>query len=161
MSLADVVRTVRTARAMVTQTAGVLAPPVLRVALAVPFFRSGLTKWDGFSLAPTAVFLFQDEFRLHLFGGLYHYPAPAAFALFDAIAEIALPIMLVLGLATRFSALGLLAMAVIIQLTVPAGWADFHLPWAAMAIAIIALGPGGLSVDALIGRTATRTTSSG
>jgi putative oxidoreductase len=38
----------------------------------------------------------------------------------------------------------------VIQLVVPEGWANFHLPWAALAVAIIALGPGPLSLDHLI-----------
>ena len=39
-----------------------IAPAVLRIALAVPFFRSGLTRWDGFlSLSPSAAYLFEEE----------------------------------------------------------------------------------------------------
>jgi putative oxidoreductase len=130
--------------------AGTVAPPVLRIALAVPFFRSGLTKWDGvLSLSPAASYLFEDEFKLHVFGQAYDLPWPAAFALFDGVAEIVLPVLLVAGLATRLSALGLLIMTAIIQLVVPDGWANFHLPWAAMAVAIIALGPGPVSLDHL------------
>ncbi|GAC1339416.1 MAG: hypothetical protein NVSMB26_27230 [Beijerinckiaceae bacterium] len=129
----------------------VLAPPVLRAALAVPFFKSGLTKWDGFlSLSPAAVFLFEDEFKLHVFGQSYDIPLPTAVAFLDGVAEIVLPVLLVIGLATRFSALGLLVMTGVIQLVVPEGWANFHLPWAALSVAIIALGPGRLSLDHLI-----------
>lgn len=131
----------------------VVAPPVLRVALAVPFFKSGLTKWDGFlSLSPAAEFLFEDEFKLHIFGQAFDFPMPTVFAFLDGVAEIVLPILLIVGLATRFSALGLLVMTGVIQLVVPEGWANFHLPWAALAIAIIALGPGALSLDHLIVR---------
>ena len=44
------------------RSANVAAPPLLRIALAVPFLRSGLTKWDGLlSLSPVAVFLFEEE----------------------------------------------------------------------------------------------------
>lgn len=133
--------------------ASTLAPPLLRIALAVPFFKSGLTKWDGFlSLSPAAAFLFEDEFKLHIFGQAYGFPAPELVAFFDGVAEIVLPTLLVIGLATRFSALGLLVMTGVIQLVVPEGWANFHLPWAAMAIAIIALGPGVLSLDHLVER---------
>ncbi len=134
-------------------TAQVVAPPLLRIALAVPFFKSGLTKWDGFlSLAPTAQFLFEDQFKLHIFGQAYNFPVPDTLALLDSVAEIALPVLLVIGLATRFSALGLLVMTGVIQLVVPEGWANFHLPWASLAVAIIALGPGRLSLDHLIKR---------
>jgi putative oxidoreductase len=53
---------------------------------------------------------------------------------------------------TRFTATGLLVMTGVIQLVYPDGWANFHLYWAAISLAIIALGPGRLSVDDLIGR---------
>ena len=139
-----------------------IAPPVLRIALSVPFYRSGLTKWDGFlSLSPSAVYLFQDDFRLHLFGGTYGFPASAIMAHLVGSAEIVLPVLLVIGLATRFAALGLLVMTGIIQLVVPDGWANFHLPWASMAIAILALGPGPLSLDFLSDRIARRQTGLG
>lgn|SRR5690348_2230634 len=132
-------------------TASAVAPPLLRIALAVPFIKSGLTKWGGFlSLSPAGAFLFEDEFKLHIFGQAYGFPAPELFAWIDATAEIVLPVLLIIGLATRFSALGLLVMTGVIQLVVPEGWANFHLPWAALAVAIIALGPGALSLDWLI-----------
>jgi putative oxidoreductase len=138
------------------RVAHVLAPPLLRVALAVPFFKSGLTKWDGFlSLSPAAVFLFEDEFKLHIFGQSYDFPLPTAVAFLDGVAEIVLPVLLLVGLATRFSALGILVMTGVIQLVVPEGWANFHLPWAALAVAIIALGPGTLSLDHVITRYVT------
>lgn len=141
---------VRGATERLARVAGVLAPPLLRIALAVPFLKSGLTKWDGFlSLSPAASFLFEDEFKLHLFGHAYDFPMPGLFAYFDGVAEIALPLLLVVGLATRFSALALLVMTGVIQLVVPEGWANFHLPWAGLALAIMALGPGRLSLDHL------------
>jgi putative oxidoreductase len=125
----------------------------LRFALAVPFYRSGLTKWDGwFHLSDSAIYLFSQEFQLHLFGNSIPYPAPNLVALLSGISEIALPILLVLGLATRFAALGLLFMTLVIQLTIPDGWANFHLPWAAMALALVVHGPGKLSVDHLISK---------
>lgn len=131
----------------------VIAPPLLRIALAVPFFKSGLTKWDGFlSLSPAAGFLFESVFKLHVFGQSYSIPFPATVAFMDGVAEIVLPILLVAGLATRFSALGLLVMTAVIELVVPEGWANFHLPWASIAVAIIALGPGPLSLDFVLAR---------
>jgi putative oxidoreductase len=150
---AGLVAGVRSALDRMARVAALLAPPLLRVALAVPFFRSGLTKWDGFlSLSASAQYLFEEEFKLHLFGGTYDFPMPDTIALIDGLAEIVLPILLVVGLATRLSALGLLGMTGVIQLVVPDGWANFHLPWAAMAVAIIALGPGQMSLDHLVGR---------
>ncbi|SEJ10523.1 DoxX family protein [Achromobacter sp. NFACC18-2] len=131
-----------------TKVAGMVAPLFLRVALALPFFKSGLTKWDGWLvLSPSATYLFQEEFKLHILGQVYDLPAPGVLAFATGLAEIVFPILLILGLATRFSALGLLGMTAVIQLIVPDGWANFHLPWATLAIALIAIGPGPLSVD--------------
>jgi len=123
---------------------------VLRVALAVPFWRSGILKWSGFlQLNDTAVLLFSDEFKLHLPGGPYSFPAPELMAFMSGSVEILAPILLVLGLATRFAALALLAMTCIVELTVPDGW-PVHITWAAMALGIMAWGPGHLSVDHVI-----------
>ena len=131
----------------------IVAPPVIRVALALPFLRSGLTRWAPFpSLSPATRYLFENQFKLHLFGALVDLPAPDLLAYVTAIAEILLPLLLFLGLATRFAASGLLIMTGVIQLTAPDGWANFHLYWAGLAFALIALGPGRLSLDALIGR---------
>lgn len=144
----DIEHTVRTSLRWIAWAACVLAPPVTRLALAIPFLRSGLTKWSGpFTLSPTADFLFESMFKLHLFGNTYDYPFPDVLAHIDAIAEIALPVLLIVGLATRFSALGLLIMTLVIELTVPSAWATFHLPWAGLALAIMALGPGRASLD--------------
>lgn len=121
----------------------------LRLALAIPFWKSGLTKWDGFLvLSQTPVLLFENEFKLHILGKAYDYPFPVAAAWGSSIAEIALPILLVLGLFTRFAALGLLIMTAMIQLTIPSGW-PVHATWAAMAAAIILLGPGRISLDGM------------
>lgn len=124
----------------------------LRFAIAVPFFKSGLTKWDGFlTLSNGARYLFTQEFSLHILGNQYPYPAPILMATLAGIGEIVLPILLVLGLGTRFAALGILAMTAIIQLTVPEGWANFHLPWAAMALTLVVYGGGSIAVDRLLG----------
>jgi putative oxidoreductase len=121
----------------------------LRLALAVPFYKSGMTKWDGFlQLSGGAEFLFGSEFKLHIFGSQYPYPFPLAAAYGAGIAEIVLPIFMVLGLFTRFAALGLLAMTAVIQITVPEGWANFHLPWAAMALTLVVFGGGRIALDA-------------
>ncbi|MBT9371206.1 DoxX family protein [Rhizobium sp. CSW-27] len=125
----------------------------LRIALAIPFFNSGLTKWDGFlTLSNGARYLFEEEFRLHLFGGEFPYPLPLTMAAAAGIAELVLPVLLVLGLFTRYAALGLLAMTAVIQLTIPDGWANFHLPWAAMALALVVYGSGRIALDPLVPR---------
>jgi len=130
-----------------------VAQPVARIALALPFLRSGMTRWNGFPhLADATYYLFEELFKLHIFGNEYAIPMPDVVAFLTACAEICLPILLIVGLATRFSALGLLAMTGVIQLVVPDGWINFHLYWAALALAVMAIGPGPLSLDHLISK---------
>ena len=125
---------------------------VMRLALAVPFWRSGILKWNGFlKLSNTAVTLFTDEFMLHLPGGPYHFPAPALVAFLSGTGEILFPVLLVLGFGTRFAALGLLFITAVVELTVPHGW-PVHITWAALALGIMAWGPGRISVDHLVCR---------
>jgi len=124
---------------------------LLRLALAVPFWKSGILKWDGFlKLSDVAITLFTDEFMLHLPGGPYPFPAPAVVAFLSGCGEVALPVLLVLGLGTRFAAIGLVLMTCVIELTVPDGW-PVHLTWLAMAMGIAAWGPGRISVDYFLG----------
>lgn len=133
--------------AAIPHSIGLLA---LRVALAIPFWRSGMTKWDGFlNLSSGARYLFQQEFKLHIFGQAIAYPFPLTAAFLAGIGEVVLPVLLVLGLGTRFAATGILLMTIVIQLTIPDGLINFHLPWAAMALALMAFRGGRLSVDAL------------
>ena len=94
--------------------------------------------------------LFTSEFKLHLPGGPMIFPRPASWRLRRGRRRSYLPILLVLGLATRFAALGLLVMTLVVELTVPDGW-PIHLTWAAMAVGIMAWGAGRLSVDHWIG----------
>lgn len=127
---------------------------MLRIAVALPFWRSGQTKWEGwFQLSDGAVYLFEEEFRLHVFGQSFSYPLPQATAFAVATAETILPLLLVIGLGTRFAALGIVIMTGVIQLTVPDGWEAYHLPWAAMALAVMTYGPGKIALDRLIVRT--------
>ncbi len=125
----------------------------LRCALAIPFYRSGMTKWDAFlSLSDSADALFTDEFKLHILGAQYPFPAPHLMAFASGLMEVLLPILLVFGLGTRLAALGLLGMTAIIQLTEPDAWANFHLIWAAAALPIFLHGPGKISLDALLAK---------
>ncbi|UPG88201.1 DoxX family membrane protein [Luteibacter aegosomaticola] len=128
-----------------------LAPVAVRVALALPFLRSGRTRWDGwFSLSPATSYLFEEQFKLHIFNAQVAIPWPDQVAWLVACAEIVLPALLLAGLATRAAAFGLLVMTSVIQLVFPDGWANFHLYWAALALAAMALGAGPLSLDRLL-----------
>ncbi len=145
---APIVDRVRDGAGWIVAIAVLLAPPMMRIALALPFLRSGLTRWDGF-LSPSAgtLYLFEEQFRLHVFGGLYSLPLPDQTAFLVGVAELALPTLLLLGLATRLAALGLLLMTGVIQLVFPDGWANFHLYWAALALGVLGVGPGAVSLD--------------
>jgi putative oxidoreductase len=150
---AGIFSSVADASGWIGELASIAAPPIARIALALPFLRSGLTRWNGFlSLSPVTDYLFEEQFKLHLFGGQYGFPLPDVLAFLVASAEITLPVLLLIGLATRFAALGLLAMTCVIQLVFPDGWRNFHLYWAALALAVMAIGPGPLSLDFWIGR---------
>ncbi len=129
----------------------IVGPPIMRVALALPFLRSGLTRWDPFpTLSEGTQYLFENQFKLHLFSATVDPPAPLALAYATALAEIALPVLLILGLATRFAALGLLMMTGVIQLIAPDGWVNYHLYWAGLEVGLLAVGADPLSLDALV-----------
>jgi putative oxidoreductase len=84
---------------------------VLRIAVSVPFWKSGMLKCAGFlRLNDTTIDLFTSEYKIHLPGGPYPYPAPAVVAFLSGCAEVIFPVRLLLGLGTRFAAAGLLAM---------------------------------------------------
>lgn len=143
----------RGAAAKLFDVIGTIACLALRFALAIPFYRSGLTKWDGFlEISPGALFLFESEYKLNIFGTAYSFPYPYYTAHLAALGEIVLPVLLVLGLATRFAGLGLLFMAGVIFLVYPHTWATEQLPWSAMALALIAFGAGKISLDYVIAR---------
>ena len=87
--------------------------------------------------------LFREEYRVPLL------PADLA-AYLSTIGEHVFPVLLVIGLASRLSALGLLAMSLVIQLFVyPAGWPQ-HVLWIALLLLIVARGPGAISIDQLL-----------
>ena len=116
-----------------------------RIFPAMVFWQSGQTKVSGFSLKPSAIALFEDEYRLPLLD-----PEIAAHA--AAIAEHLFPVLLVIGLASRFSAMALLLMTAVIEVFVyPDAWPT-HGVWATCFLVVIARGPGLLSLDHLIAR---------
>ena len=116
-----------------------------RIFPAAVFWQSGQTKVAGWGLKPSAVALFEHEYRLPLID-------PAVAACLSAVAEHVFPILLVIGLASRFSALALLVMTLVIEVFVyPDAWPT-HGVWAACFLLVIARGPGLLSLDHLIAR---------
>jgi putative oxidoreductase len=118
---------------------------VARAAIAGVFWLSGRTKVDGIlSVNETALALFQDEYKLPII--------PSEWAAYmAAYSEHLFPILLVLGLFTRFSAFALLGMTAVIQIFVyPGAWAT-HLTWAAIELYLLARGGGNVSLDRALG----------
>ena len=121
-----------------------LLPLVQRLGIAAVFFQSGRTKVEGiFTLTDSTFYLFQTEFRLPFIA-----PIPAAYI--AAASEHIFPILLVLGLFTRVSALALFIMTLTIEIFVyPDAWPT-HLSWAAILLPLIARGGGRFSLDRLL-----------
>lgn len=130
-----------------------------RFSVAAVFWKSGQTKIEGLAidivsgsfelsmprLSSSAVDLFRDEYQLPLI-------SPELGAALAALGEHVLPLMLLLGLGTRFAALGLLVMTAVIQLLVYPAAYPTHGVWAAVLLWLMVRGPGALSVDHLLAR---------
>lgn len=123
-----------------------LALFAVRLALAAQFWRSALTKIEGynpFDIKDTTYFLFQEE---------YHMPFPEITGALATYGEYFLSILVFLGLATRFGAAGLFTMTLVIQLFVyPDAFWSPHVMWFGLALILIARGGGMFSLDRLVG----------
>lgn len=121
----------------------------VRVTLAGIFWRSGRTKVEEGSwltVSENTIYQFGDD----PFNKVPLLPSEFA-AYLTTYAEHALPILLLLGLFTRLSALALLGMTVVIQIFVfPEAWWQVHSLWVALALVLVVRGGGGLSADALL-----------
>jgi putative oxidoreductase len=116
-----------------------------RVFPAAVFWQSGQTKVAGWHLKPSAIALFENEYQLPLID-------PTIAAHVSAFAEHVFPILLVVGLASRFSALALLCMTAVIEIFVYPGAWPTHGVWATCFLLVIARGPGWFSLDHLVAR---------
>ncbi len=125
-----------------------------RFSIAAVFWKSGQTKVEGLAidlvdgtfsvgwprLSDSAVALFRDDYKVPLL-------PPELAALMAATAEHVLPLLILVGLATRLSALGLLTMTAVIQVFVYPDAYPTHGVWAAVLLYLIARGPGTISLD--------------
>ena len=125
-----------------------------RFSIAAIFWKSGQTKIEGLAidlvsgefqlgwpqLSDSALELFRSEYRLPLL-------PPELAAPMAAFAEHFFPILILLGLATRFSALALLVMTLTIQIFVYPDAYPTHGVWATVLLMLIARGPGKISID--------------
>ena len=114
-----------------------------RVAVADIFWRSARTKVNGFSIREETFYLFREEYKVPLL-------PPDLAAYLSTIGEHVFSVLLIVGLASRLSALGLFGMTMVIQLfVVPGGWPE-HILWLSLLTLIIARGPGAISLDHLL-----------
>ena len=118
---------------------------VCRAAIAAIFFLSGRTKVVGLlALTPGTYQLFHDEYKIPLI-------PPEIAAHVAAYSEHLFPLLLVLGLFTRGTALALLGMTTVIEVFVyPDAWPT-HLSWAGLLLYLIARGAGTVSLDHRLG----------
>ena len=132
-----------------------------RFSIAAVFWKSGQTKIEGFALdivdgtyefgwprlSESALALFHDEYRLP-------FLSPELAASLAALAEHLFPVLLLIGLATRFSAAALLVMTLVIQVFVYPDAYPTHGAWATVLVYLMARGGGAFSVDHWIARRA-------
>ncbi|MDK9705264.1 MAG: DoxX family protein [Sulfuritalea sp.] len=130
-----------------------------RFSIAAVFWKSGQTKVQGFAmdivsgefqfgmpqLSDSVVALFRDEYRLP-------FISPELAAPLAAFAEHLFPLLILLGLATRISAVALLVMTMTIQFLVYPDAYPTHGVWATVLLFLIAKGAGTFSLDHLIAR---------
>jgi putative oxidoreductase len=116
-----------------------------RFYLAKVFWMSGLTKIRDWSVT------------LALFTNEYHVPvlSPAAAAFMGTATELSMPVLLALGLATRFGAFVLFffnIIAVISYAALPDIAVKDHILWGTMILVLLLVGPGKISLDHLLER---------
>mgnify|MGYP001616657249 CR=1 FL=1 len=113
-----------------------------RLSVGLVFFKSGLLKIESWQFA---VLLFRDEYKVPVL-------SPEFAATIATTFELACPVLLFIGLATRIATLPLLGMIAVIQAFVyPQAWSE-HLMWASILAFLLARGPGPISLDAVIVR---------
>lgn len=120
---------------------------LMRVAVFFVFFLSARTKVDGLlTLKSSTFYLFENEYALPVI--------PSAWAAYMATyAEHIFSVLVLVGLATRLSALALLVMTAVIQIFVYPEAYVVHMTWAAMLLYLVSKGGGLFSVDEAVART--------
>ena len=131
-----------------------------RFSVASIFWQSGQTKIQGLvidliggefqmgwpRLSDSALYLFNNEYKLPLI-------TPELAAPLAAFAEHFFPLLILVGLATRFSALALFGMTVVIQIFVYPDAYPTHGVWATVLLFLIAKGPGNISLNFPVARS--------
>ena len=130
-----------------------------RFSIAAVFWKSGQTKVEGFEIdiidgrfvlgiphfGDSTVELFRDEYKLPLI-------PPEIAAFLAAVSEHVFAVLILIGLATRLSALALLGMTIVIEVFVYPAAYPVHGVWATVLLYLIAKGAGIVSVDQALSR---------
>lgn len=117
-----------------------VAALLARLYVAQVFFLSGLTKLQSWDVT---LALFTDEYKVPLL-------SPFLAAVMGTGGELVLPVLLVLGLAGRFAALGLSfvnVVAVISLAEIAPAALQQHVFWGSLLAALVVYGPHRFSVD--------------
>lgn len=122
----------------------------IRLYMANIFFKSGMLKYENYANNDweSTVLLFEE---IHPIPGI----DPELAAIAGTAGELALPVLLALGLFTRFGAAGLLVMTLVIQFVVPEDYGirnNEHYYWMLLLAVPMLKGGGALSIDALAQR---------
>lgn len=121
----------------------------VRLYVARVFFVSGLIKLQNWN---STLGLFENEFHVPLL-------PPHWAALLGTGAELALPVLLALGIVTRFSAIAMFVFNIIAVISYPdlsdAGLKD-HMLWGTLLLVTLFYGPGKIAVDYWLQRRAGR-----
>jgi putative oxidoreductase len=128
-----------------TEWGGSIMSLAIRLYVGLQFFKAGLVKIGDWS---ATLSLFRDE---------YHVPVlpPELAAVMGATGELALPILLFVGVLSRPAALGLFAVNLMAVISYPQLFAfdcpaaiNDHFYWGFLLLVLAAFGPGRLSLDA-------------
>ncbi len=125
-----------------------LQSPVLllfRGWVAYVFFNSGLQKVATWNDEYGVMYLFKEEYNVPILD-------PVIAAYLATAGELILPIFILFGLATRFSAFALSMLNIVAVVSYYAtlakvGQVTPHIFWGSMMLAIIVFGPGYFSID--------------
>ena len=111
---------------------------VIRIYIALVFYKSGLVKFDN---VDSAILLFEYEYQVPLL--------PPVFAAYSAMFfELACSILLMAGLFSRLAALPLIAMAAVIEFTYQHNVEHFY--WMMLLAVLGVYGSGALSLDCIL-----------
>jgi len=129
-----------------------VTPLIVRLAIFFVFWNSAQSRlyeweflgysWKFWEISETAFYLF-DEFSIPFI--------PSSISTYLAtFAEFFFALFILLGVLTRWSALGLLGVVFVIQFfAMPGSWA-VHLLWTAALVYLLQNGPGAVSLDKIL-----------